>query len=223
MDLSRLPSVSEVYGEAGSGRTSFCLAMASPEPSLWIQKFPRFPSARALSVQLDLEEVFVSQTHSVNRLLHAFRSGEVSVFVRDHGIRLIVINTLSDFFYAAKGSSGFCVALVQELKRLYTAQGVKSLLISDGMPIKRILSGFIPVSSSVAWNYALPARFLVSKSEHTGEVAVTLEKPAFQALPAQNLKILSNKVLVLSKDQGDQDFETTAQAPGALHWEHFQT
>lgn len=175
MDLEKLPSVSEVYGDAGVGKTSFCLFLSKDTSSLWIERFERFSTNRAKSLGIDLDEVFLTKVHSSRALVRRFETGEISDFIKDHSIRLVVISKIGDFYTEEKEFLALQEALLPHLKLLYLKHRTKTVVITDTVS-KIGKKHSVPITKSREWKYSLPAIFSIRRTEQTR--CIRMEKPS---------------------------------------------
>lgn len=172
-----LPSVTEICGEAGSGRSFFCLGFSLGRKSLWLQMHDLFPDKRAKQMNMRLSEVTICKTRSAKRMLLALKRGEIEKCIEEKGIEVVVVNRMTDAYYGTH-STRLCVLLVYELKKLYIKHGVKSLVITDAIKKIRLVPFMVSVIRSPPWEYAVPGRVMLSRPFlSVASRKATLEKP----------------------------------------------
>ncbi|KAI5192563.1 hypothetical protein NECID01_1995 [Nematocida sp. AWRm77] len=176
MNVRDLPSVSEVCGEAGSGRASFCLSLMKGVRVLWIERSTPFPSARAQSVGVDLGSVIVGRDANALHLLYSLEVGQIKQLAETRKVELIVLGEAS-VYTEEPCFLDTSVAIVYALKKIYLAHQIKSLIITtpEVHTPKRVLS----LQKSAPWLYSIPARFLVVKTKEDTDRTVLLAKPYF--------------------------------------------
>ncbi|KAI5192573.1 hypothetical protein NEMIN01_2086 [Nematocida minor] len=130
MDIRTLPIISEVYGEEGSGRNSFCFCIAKDCNSLWIEAYSKLSTKRAYSLRMDLESIYICKIKNIHGLLYSLKKGEIGNFVKDHRIDVIIINGLEELEEVGEIGTKNYVEVVSHLKQLYLSLKVKSILIS---------------------------------------------------------------------------------------------
>lgn len=191
-----LPSVTEVCGEAGSGRSFFCLGCTLGKKSLWLQMHDIFPDRRATQMNMSLSEVTICKTRSAKRMLLALKNGEIEKCIGEKEIEVVVFNRMTDPYYSTH-STRLCVLLVYELKKLYIKYGVKSLVITDAVQKIRLVPFMVSVIRSPPWEYAVPGR-------------VMLSRPFFS---------ITSRAAVLEKpEEAWCEFELKMNRPGLLRW-----
>lgn len=130
MNIQSLPIISEVYGEKGSGRNAFCLCICKDVPSLWIEAFRRTCTKRANSISIDLESMYICRAKSIHAVIERLRTGEIQNFIKDHKIKLVVVNRIEDLENPAVKKTKNYEELVRHLKRFYLTEKVKSIVVS---------------------------------------------------------------------------------------------
>lgn len=174
MDLAALPSIAEVCGEPGSGRASFCLALMAGVRTLWIDKDRRFSTARAASAGLDLALISVVEIPELARLARALEFGEIGGFVTRQRVQLIVVGGLTSHAESAEFLPT-AIEIVYALKKIYLESGVKTVVITDSGV--RVTRRAVLLAQSPPWNYAMPARFQITRNPLGGDRVVALVKP----------------------------------------------
>ncbi|KAH9386913.1 uncharacterized protein NEMAJ01_1809 [Nematocida major] len=131
MNIHELPIISEVYGEGGAGKNSFCFYVSRNITSLWIEAYPRLSTKRADSLRLDLESIYVCGVKNIHVLICMLKAGEIQSFIKDHGVELVVVNRIEDLEEpCAKGTKNY-EEVAKCLKRLYHTHKVKTIIVSE--------------------------------------------------------------------------------------------
>ena len=171
-----LPSVSEVRGEPGSGRTSFCIAMCNGVPSLWIERYSRLPVQRIFSTDIDADRMYIVQVKSRVKLLYALENRQIAAFIAKHKIEIVVVNKIEDYKKDDRRYGAFQERLLCALKMAYLHMRVKTLIISDTENSRAIEEG-IAYASHHMWSSCIPAIYSVRRV-CTDKSEVCIEKPA---------------------------------------------
>lgn len=224
MDIGSLPIISEVFGDSGSGRTSFCLCVAKYSNSLWIEASRKLSTKRAYSLRMDLEAIYIKRVCNIYSLIRSLAEGEIFDFIKDHKIDIVIINGIEDLEETEARSTKNYIEVVKQLKILYLILRVKSVIISSVSPNTQIHSEFSGCSveedreetesrrmsfllkkylrkpapkssiSGEGWKYSMPTQLYIRKTNKPSIRIVEIVKPSVSNPPQYILEILRTEI-----------------------------
>ncbi|KAI5179631.1 hypothetical protein NEOKW01_0094 [Nematocida sp. AWRm80] len=201
-----MPSLLEVFGAPGSGRNSFCLSLTKEVPSLWIEAYSRYTYKRAQQIGIDLSEVHILRV-GPHEILSQLESESFERFIQDKKVKIIVINTLTDYSKIFD-SSKVSISLLTALKRVYLKYKTKSIFISDEVSILTriqpcmVIREHIPKSTmnTIQWISSIPAKIHLQRIPGPDTLSKILFLKPINTTEEYILSITKESILISSSN-----------------------